>query len=104
MQWQLIYFRSGARKSKVMQPLKPPKPAPTGPNDAVAQNGKMIAKQQRCSLCHYEKFEDYRCSARLASQREDVLLNALHDFKSGARVGSGVAPWGTRFIRWMTAI
>ena len=51
----------------------------------------MIAKQQRCSSCHYDKFEGYRSSARLASQREDVLLRALRDYKAGARLGSGVA-------------
>jgi len=27
----------------------------------------------------------------LPAQREDVLTKALHDFKSGARMGSGVA-------------
>ena len=32
-----------------------------------------------------------RAAARLSDQREDVLLKALHDFKTGARVGSGVA-------------
>ena len=33
----------------------------------------------------------FRAAARLAGQREDVLTKALHDFKSGARMGSGVA-------------
>lgn len=113
VQWQLVYFRSGARKNPIMQPiadtlknqdirdlgayyasLKPPKPAPTNPSDQLARKGEMIAKQQRCASCHYDKFEGYRSSARLASQREDVLLKALHDFKSGARVGSGVASMG----------
>ncbi len=113
VQWQLVYFRNGARKDKVMQPvsealknedirnlgayyasLTPPKPAPARPDDALAQKGKEIAKQQHCAACHYDKFEGYRSSARLASQREDVLLKALHDFKSGKRVGSGVASMG----------
>ena len=110
VQWQLVYFRSGARKSQAMQliagqlknqdirdlgayyaSLKPPAPAPTSASDALAKKGEMIAKQQRCRSCHYDKLEGYRSSARLASQREDVLLKALRDFKSGARVGSGVA-------------
>jgi cytochrome c553 len=30
----------------------------------------------------------------LAGQREDVLIKALRDFKSGARVGSGIASMG----------
>ena len=110
VQWQLVYFRSGARKSPIMQPiseplknedirnlgayyasLKPPAPAPSGPSDALAQKGETIAKQQRCRSCHHDKFEGYRSGARLASQREDVLLKALRDFKTGARMGTGVA-------------
>ena len=110
VQWQLVYFRSGARKSQAMQiiagqlknqdirdlgayyaSLKPPKPAPTSPSDELAKKGEMIAKQMRCSSCHHDAYEGYRSSARLASQREDVLLKALRDFKSGVRVGSGVA-------------
>jgi cytochrome c553 len=110
IQWQLVYFRSGARKSAVMQPLaetlknetirdlgayyaslKPPKPAPASASDALAQKGGKIAAQQRCRSCHYDNFEGYRASARLASQREDVLLKALRDYKSGARLGFGVA-------------
>ena len=110
IQWQLVYFRSGARKSPVMQPiaetlknetirnlgayyasLKPPKPAPASDSDALARKGGKIAAQQRCRSCHYDNFEGYRASARLAGQREDVQLKALRDFKSGARVGFGVA-------------
>jgi cytochrome c553 len=110
IQWQLVYFRSGARKSQAMQiiagqlknqdirdlgayyaSLKPPLPEAANPDDALAQKGGKIAAQQRCRSCHYDKFEGYRSSARLASQREDVLLKALHDYKSGARLGSGVA-------------
>ena len=113
VQWQLVFFRSGARKSPLMQPiahtlnnedirnlgayyasLKPPKPEPTSANDALAQKGAMLAKQQRCRSCHYDHFEGYRSSARLASQREEVLHKALRDFKSGARVGTGVASMG----------
>ncbi len=113
VQWQLVYFRSGARKSQAMQiiagqldnqdirnlgayyaSLKPPKPAPAGPDDALAKKGETIAKQQHCASCHHDNFEGYRSVARIAGQREDVLLKALHDFKSGARQGSGVASMG----------
>lgn len=110
IQWQLVYFRSGARKSEVMQPiadalkneqirnfgayyasLKPPKPLPASDPDQLAQQGGKLAAQQRCRSCHQDDFSGYRSAARLASQREDVLLKGLRDFKSGARVGSGVA-------------
>jgi len=108
VQWQLVYFRSGARKNEVMQPiaealtnedirnlgayyasLPPPKPTPTP--DALAQNGAKLALQHRCKSCHSDDYSGFRAAARLAGQREDVLLKALREFKAGARVGSGVA-------------
>jgi len=110
IQWQLVYFRSGARKNAVMQPiaealqnedirnlgayyasLKPPAPEAMTPPDSLAQDGAKLAAQQRCRSCHGDDLAGYRSSARLASQREDVLLQALRDFKSGKRVGGGVA-------------
>ena len=94
VQWQLVYYRSGARKNEVMQPigealLPPPKPAV--PPDALAQGGEELAAQHRCRSCHSEDYNGFRAAARLSGQREDVLLKALRDYKSGQRVGSGVA-------------
>jgi cytochrome c553 len=108
VQWQLVYFRSGARKSEVMGPiaealknedirnlgayygsLPPPKPAVV--QDAVAQTGEKLAVTRRCRSCHGDDYNGFRAAARLSSQREDVLVQALRDFKSGKRVGSGVA-------------
>jgi cytochrome c553 len=108
-QWQLVYFRSGTRKSEVMEPiaksldndqirnlgayyasLPPPKP-PDAPPDALVLTGGKLAAQHRCSSCHGEDYAGIGPTARLAGQREDVLLKALRDFKSGARIGSGVA-------------
>ncbi len=109
-QWQLIYFRSGARKSEVMGPiaealnneeirnlgtyyasLAPPKREPATAPDALAQSGEKLATQHRCRSCHSDDYSGNVTAARLAGQREDVLLKALRDFKSGIRVGSGVA-------------
>jgi cytochrome c553 len=108
VQWQLVYFRSGARKSEVMGPiaealsneeirnlgayyasLAAPKPEAAG--DELARTGEKLALQHRCASCHAEGYVGFRAAARLAGQREDVLVRALHDFKSGTRVGSGVA-------------
>ena len=72
--------------------LTPPKPAAAiAASDALAQTGEKLAVQHRCRSCHSDDYSGYRARARLAGQREDVLLKALRDFKSGARVGSGVA-------------
>jgi cytochrome c553 len=108
VQWQLVYFRSGARKHDVMGPiaealnnedirnlgayyasLPPPKPAVQP--DALGQTGQKLASQHRCRSCHADDLNGFRAAARLSGQREDVLLKALRDFKSGTRVGSGVA-------------
>jgi cytochrome c553 len=108
VQWQLVYFRSGVRKSDVMRPiaealsnqdirdlgayyasLPPPKPATA--SDALAQKGEQVALQHRCRSCHADDYNGFRAAARLSGQREDVMVKALHDFKSGKRVGSGVA-------------
>jgi cytochrome c553 len=108
VQWQLVYFRSGARKSEIMVPvaeslsneeirnlgayyasLPPPKPQ-TQP-DALAQAGEKLAVEHRCRSCHSDDYNGFRAAARLSGQREDVLLKALHEYKSGTRIGSGVA-------------
>jgi cytochrome c553 len=108
VQWQLVYFRSGARKNEVMGPiaealsnddirnlgayyatLSPP--PPQGTSDALAQTGEKLAMVHRCRSCHADDYNGFRAAARLSDQREDVLFKALQDFKAGTRVGSGVA-------------
>jgi cytochrome c553 len=108
VQWQLVYFRSGVRKSDVMGPIAEalsnedirnlgayyaslPPPQPSMAPDALAQKGEQIALRHRCRSCHADDYNGFRAAARLSGQREDVLDKALHDFKSGKRVGSGVA-------------
>jgi cytochrome c553 len=108
VQWQLVYFRSGVRKDDVMGPIAEalsneeirnlgafyaslPPPKPTTPPDTLGQTGEKLALQHRCRSCHADDFNGFRAAARLSGQREDVLLKALRDFKSGKRVGSGVA-------------
>jgi cytochrome c553 len=108
VQWQLVYFRSGARKSEVMGPIAEalsnedirnlgayyaslPPPQPSVVPDAVAATGEKLAVQRRCKSCHADDYNGFRGAARLSGQREDVLVQALHEFQSGKRVGSGVA-------------
>jgi cytochrome c553 len=111
LQWQLVYFRSGTRKSPVMQPLAAtltdddvralskhfasmtPPPADTAAlaTPAMYDVGKKLAQQNRCASCHKDNFSGVQATARTANQREDYLLKALRDFKGGKRTGGGVA-------------
>jgi cytochrome c553 len=109
LQWQLVYFRSGIRKSPNMNPIAEalsnedirdlgayiaqlPAPEPTPPQQSdLIEKGRAIAAQNRCTSCHGEKLEGSGAAARLSGQREDYLLKALEDYKAGKRVGGGMA-------------
>jgi cytochrome c553 len=110
LQWQLVFFRSGSRKSEVMQPtaeqlsnedvrdlgaylasLPPPKASAPDDNPDLSKKGAQAAAGRRCASCHTDTFAGTKAVARLAGQREDYLTKALHDYKSNLRVGGGVA-------------
>jgi cytochrome c553 len=111
LQWQLVYFRTGTRKSALMQPVaaalsdddirnlaahfaaqKPPARGVNGaPDAAMFGVGQRIAQANRCASCHKDDFSGDKAVARIAGQREDYLLKSLRDYKSGARAGGGVA-------------
>jgi cytochrome c553 len=109
IQWQLVYFRSGSRKNEQMQPvveqltnddirnlgayfasLTPPAGAKDDDPDLSAK-GKQAATGRRCASCHTDSFAGTKAVARIAGQREEYLLKALHDYKAGQRVGGGQA-------------
>jgi cytochrome c553 len=109
IQWQLVFFRSGSRKNEQMQPiveqtgnddirslgayfasLSPPAPAPDD-NPDLSKKGAQAAAGRRCASCHTDTFAGTKAVARLAGQREEYLLKALHDYKSGARSGGAGA-------------
>jgi cytochrome c553 len=109
IQWQLIFFRAGTRKSEEMKPiveqldnndirnlgayfasLQPPeKKADDNPD--LSAKGKQAAAGRRCASCHLDSYAGTKAVSRLAGQREDYLLKALRDYKSGARAGGGMA-------------
>jgi cytochrome c553 len=110
IQWQLVFFRAGTRKNEQMQPiveqidnddirnlgayfasLAPPKAAPPDDNPDLSQKGAQAAAGRRCASCHTDTFAGTKAVARIAGQREDYLLKALRDYKSGARSGGGMA-------------
>ena len=109
VQWQLVFFRAGTRKNDQMQPivdklsneeirnlgayyasLTPPKGAKDDDPDLSAK-GKQAAQGRRCASCHTETFAGTKAVARIAGQREEYLVKALHDYKSGKRSGGGMA-------------
>jgi cytochrome c553 len=110
IQWQLVFFRSGARKNEQMQPiveqisnedirnlgayfatLTPPKASQPDNNPDLSQKGAQAAAGRRCNSCHADSFAGTKAVARIAGQREEYLLKALHDYKSGARSGGAGA-------------
>ena len=109
IQWQLVFFRSGARRNEQMQPIAdqitnedirslgayfaalapPPKTADDNPD--LSQKGAQAAVGRRCASCHTDSYAGTKAVARLAGQREEYLVKALHDYKSGARSGGAGA-------------
>ena len=70
----------------------PPPAAPAQAPDAKRfARGVAIVQQQQCMTCHNPDFSGREQMPRLANQREDYLLKALRDYKSGKRLGYGGA-------------
>ena len=109
IQWQLVYFRAGSRKNEQMQPVVEPlnnedirnlgayfasltpSKAPPDDNPDLSEKGKQAAVGRRCASCHTDSFAGAKAVARIAGQREEYLVKALHDYKSGVRSGGGQA-------------
>ena len=109
LQWQLVFFRSGARKDEQMQAIVadlsntdiqnlgayfaslPPPPKTPDDKPDLSKAGAQAAVGRRCASCHTDNFAGIKATARLADQREEYLLKALHDYKSGVRSGGGGA-------------
>jgi cytochrome c553 len=110
IQWQLVFFRAGTRKNEQMEPiveqidntdirnlgayfasLAPPTAPEQDTDPVLSRKGAEAARGRRCASCHTDSFAGTKGVARLAGQREEYLLKALHDYKAGLRVGGGVA-------------
>ncbi len=110
IQWQLVFFRAGTRKNEQMQPvveqlnnddirnlgayfaqLTPPKASKPDDNPDLSKKGAQAAAGRRCASCHTDTFAGTKAVARIAGQREEYLVKALHDYKSGVRAGGGQA-------------
>ena len=109
IQWQLVYFRAGSRKNEQMQPVVdeltnedirnlgayfaalPPFKGTPDDNPDLSAKGKQAAAGRRCASCHGDDYAGTKDVARIAGQREDYLVKALMDYKTGKRVGGGQA-------------
>src|SRR5205823_9353204 len=110
IQWQLVYFRAGTRKNEQMQPvieqitnedirnlgayfasLTPPKNSKPDDNPDLSKKGAEAAAGRRCASCHTDTYAGTKAVARVAGQREEYLVKALRDYKSGKRSGGAMA-------------
>ncbi|MBR1234653.1 c-type cytochrome [Bradyrhizobium sp. AUGA SZCCT0182] len=109
IQWQLVFYRAGARKNEQMQPIVeqlnnedirnlgayfaqlPPPKAPPDDKPDLSKKGAQAAVGGRCASCHLPDYAGTKAVARVAGQRQDYLIKALHDYKSGVRSGGGMA-------------
>ena len=109
IQWQLVFFRAGTRKNEQMQPIVeqltnddvrnlgayfaslPPAPKKPDDNPDLSAKGAQAAVGRRCASCHLDSYAGTKGVARIAGQREEYLVKALHDYKSGTRSGGGMA-------------
>jgi cytochrome c553 len=105
---QLFLFRRGGRSNVPMSEVAktltdddlrafgdavsklPPPPAPTAASepDRLAR-GQALARRRACGTCHNPDYSGREQMPRLAYQREDYLLKAMREYKSGARIGYG---------------
>jgi cytochrome c553 len=111
LQWQLVFFRSGRRANPQMSPmaaglsdedihdlgayfslLSLPSPRLAGDNATrLGSEGQTLAETHHCSACHMDSYRGKQAAASLTHQRDDYLVNALFDYRSGARPSTGVA-------------
>jgi cytochrome c553 len=68
----------------------PPPPADASDPDRFAR-GRALATRHPCAVCHNPDYSGREQMPRLANQREDYLLKAMREYRSGARLGYGGA-------------
>ena len=105
---QLFLFRRGGRTNAPMSEvaklmtdedlrafgewvakLPPPTPPPGPADPARLKRGAALVLQRPCTSCHNPDFSGREQMPRLAHQREEYLLRAMREYKSGARIGYG---------------
>jgi len=67
--------------------LPPPPPASETPDKGRMERGVALSAKHRCGFCHNPDYSGHDQIPRLAGQREDYLVKAMREYKSGARTG-----------------
>ena len=108
-EYQLLYFRGETRKNEQMMAVArdltdddirdlgayyaslpgPPAPTDPDPDPALTKEGAALVKDRHCAQCHLNTFVGQGEIGRLAGQREEAIVKALHDYQHGARRGRG---------------
>jgi cytochrome c553 len=108
-EYQLLYFRGETRKNEQMMAVArdlmdddirdlgayyaslpgPPAPTDSDPDPALTKEGAALVKDRHCAQCHLDTFVGQGEIGRLAGQREEAIVQALHDYQHGARRGRG---------------
>ncbi len=78
LQWQLIYFRGETRLNEQMTPQA---------KDLTDSDVRDLSAY--FGQCHAQTFVGQGEIPRLAGQREEFIVKALHDYQHGARRGRG---------------
>jgi cytochrome c553 len=107
-QYQLVFIRDGARKVEVMQEAAktltdenirdlgayyaalPPPPAQKPARPVDRRKAEALIGPRRCDSCHLPNYAGQGESARLAGQRPEYIVKAMHDYRSGERRGRGM--------------
>jgi cytochrome c553 len=67
--------------------LPPPPPASDAADRGRMERASGLSSKHRCGFCHNPDYSGHDQIPRLAGQREDYLVKAMGEYKSGVRTG-----------------
>ncbi len=73
--------------SDAIAKLPAPKPPAEAPDADRMESARALVSKNRCGFCHNPDFSGRDNLPRIGAQREDYLVKALRDYKSGVRPG-----------------
>jgi cytochrome c553 len=73
--------------SEEIAKLAPPTPPTDGAVPARLERGRAATQRHRCGFCHNPDMSGHDQIGRIGAQREDYLVKALREYKSGERRG-----------------